>query len=65
MFDNGGLGNESRLLIVSVDEKKEAAYLEWEYRLGCYTEVFGDADPVPSGNVLGNYWREQARISFT
>ena len=57
MFDNGGLGNESRMLIVSVNETAREAALEWEYRLGTYSMIFGDHDPVPTGNMQGAYWR--------
>ena len=39
MFDDLGLGNESRLLIVVVDEPKREARLEWEYRLGALSRV--------------------------
>ena len=59
MFDDLGLGNESRLLIVVVDEPKREARLEWEYRLGALSRVFGDCDPLPSGNIYGSYWRNR------
>ena len=57
MFDDRGLGNESRLLIVSLDDASEVASLVWEYKLGVYSQAFGDCDPTPAGNVLGSYWR--------
>ena len=56
MFDCTGLGNESRLLIVDVNESAREARLSWEYRLGVLSSVFGDCDPLPSGNLLANYW---------
>ena len=56
MFDCTGLGNESRLLIVDVNESAAEARLSWEYRLGVLSSVFGDCDPLPSGNLLANYW---------
>ena len=59
MFDDLGLGNESRLLIVRVDEADGKAYMEWEYRLGALTQLFGDADPTVSGNVLGAFWIQE------
>ena len=59
MFDDLGLGNESRLLIVRVDESEGKAYLKWEYRLGALTQLFGDADPTIAGNVLGAFWIQE------
>ena len=59
MFDDLGLGGESRLLIVRVDESEGKAYLVWEYRLGALTQLFGDADPTVSGNVLGAFWIQE------
>ena len=58
MLDNGGLGNNSRLLIVNINETKQEARLAFEYRLDTYMEIYGDCDPVVSGNVLGAYWRD-------
>ena len=57
MFDDNGLGSESRLLIVAVDEDAQAAKIIWEYRLGSHAKIYGDCDPLPSGNVYGSYWR--------
>ena len=57
MFDCTGLGNESRLLIVSVNETEQKAQLQWEHRLGVYSPVYGDCDPLPSGNLLASYWK--------
>ena len=56
MFDCTGLGNESRLLIVDVNESAAEARLSWEYRLGVLSSVFGDCDPLPSGNLLASSW---------
>ena len=56
MFDNSGLGNQSRLLIVRVNETAKEAQLEWEYRLGKHSQIYGDCDPTPAGNVLGSWW---------
>ena len=56
MFDDNGLGNESRLLIVTVDDTVGEAYLEWEYKLGTLSTIYGDCDPTPAGNVIGSYW---------
>ena len=56
MFDDRGLGNESRLLIVSLDDASEVASLVWEYKLGVYSQAFGDCDPTPAGNIMGSYW---------
>ena len=57
MFDCTGLGNESRLLIVHVDEEKERATLRWQHKLGVLSQVYGDCDPLPSGNLLASYWK--------
>ena len=56
MFDDRGLGNESRLLIVNIDEEAEEASIAWEYRLGAYSTIYGDCDPTPAGNIYGSYW---------
>jgi len=56
MFDNSGLGNQSRLLIVRVNETAKEAQLEWEYRLGKHSQIYGDCDPTPAGNIYGSYW---------
>lgn len=56
MFDCTGLGNESRLLTVKVNETNQTARLTWEHRLGVLSSVFGDCDPMPSGNLLASYW---------
>ena len=57
MFDNSGLGNQSRLLIVRLNETAKTARLVWEYRLADLSKIYGDCDPTPAGNVLGSYWR--------
>ena len=59
MFDCLGLGNESRLLIVRVDEERGEARLVWEWRLHTLASNFGDCDPLPSGHVYGSFWRER------
>ena len=58
MLDNGGLGNNARLLVVAINETAQEARLRWQYKLDTYMEIYGDSDPVVSGNVLGAYWRE-------
>ena len=57
MFDNQGLGNQSRLLIVRLNETARTARLVWEHRLADLSKIYGDCDPTPAGNVLGSYWR--------
>ena len=57
MFDNLGLGNESRMLIVALNESARTARLVWEHRIGALANIYGDCDPTPAGNVLGSYWR--------
>ena len=56
IYDDYGLGNHSRLLIVHVDETAENASLVWEYGLDSRQEEFGDMDPLPTGNILGCYF---------
>lgn len=56
MYDNLGLGNVSRCLIVSVNESAEVATLVWEHQMDALSMIFGDCDPLPSGNILGSYW---------
>ena len=59
MYDDLGLKNASRLLVVAVDEAAREARLVWEHRLDALSAVFGDADPTPAGNVVGSYWRQR------
>ena len=56
MYDNQGLGNNSRLLIVAVNESSRVATIAWEHDLGVSTTIYGDCDPTPAGGVLGSYW---------
>ena len=65
MFDNNynmtsstfvGDQSPSRLLIVAVDEEANTATLKWEYVLDDRSDIFGDNDRLPSGNLLGCSW---------
>ena len=56
MYDNLGLGNESRCLIISLNATAKTATLVWEHKMGALSLVFGDCDPLPSGNMLSSYW---------
>ena len=57
MFDDKGMQNQSRLLIVKVNEDDNIAEIVWDYPLGLLAQVYGDCDPLPSGNILASYWR--------
>jgi len=59
MFDNGYNGSvvrDSRMLILTVDEKTKTAAVTWEWSTGVSSKIFGDCDPLPSGNILGSFW---------
>lgn len=45
------------MLVVSVDEDTSKARVVFEYDAGVYTDVFGDCDPLPTGNMLGTWWQ--------
>jgi hypothetical protein len=59
MFDNqydddtGVFFGPTRLLVVEVDEDEMTATLTWEYQLGYGSDIFGDNDRLPTGNMLG------------
>jgi hypothetical protein len=50
--------NNSRLLSVTIDEDTMIASLTWEFLMPGHelSPVFGDADRLPTGNVLGCMW---------
>lgn len=50
VFDNNWGGDYSRLLTIQDGE------IVWEYKLPGYSEVFGDNDRLPTGNVLATWW---------
>jgi len=67
MFDNAyETGKPSRILRLRVDVSAGVAAVDWSYDIPFeypygYSEVYGDADLLPSGNVLTNWW--PARLS--
>lgn len=59
MFDNGYNGStvrDSRMLILTINEKQRTAAITWEWSTGVSSKIFGDCDPLPSGNVIGSFW---------
>lgn len=61
MMDNQyDQGNVSRLLMVEINPEKKLVTELWEYKFEEYpwglTPIYGDADRLPSGNVLGSFW---------
>ena len=46
------LSNQSRLMIVKVDEEEDVAQAVWHYDLGFHTPYFGDCDRLATGNIL-------------
>ena len=58
MFDNNydRSARNSRLLIVEADPGLANATVVWEYDVGTYSQVFGDNDRLPSGNMLACWW---------
>ena len=65
MFDNAYERNaSSRLLRLRVDAAAGTATVDWVYEIPFpypygYSEVYGDADLLPSGNVLTNWWPQR------
>lgn len=66
-FDNGvNFGHDdeqnaiqvgySRMLAIRLDPSEETATIEWGHALGYNSSVFGDADKLPSGNIIGCGW---------
>ena len=47
---------ESRLLIVKIDEDIKTAKIVWSHGMGAWTPIYGDNDKMPSGNMLGTMW---------
>lgn len=59
MFDNAfnnSFVRSSRYLIVEVDEDAKEAQVVWEWSTGVNSLIFGDADPLPTSNVIGSFW---------
>lgn len=50
------IGEESRLLNIRIDEKKQTAKIVWSYPVGAWTPIYGDNDRMPNGNYLGAMW---------
>ena len=65
MFDNRyGFGTDSsRMIILSLDEDAFVAHVVWEYVTDLYTPYYGDADRLPTGNVLGTWWAAYFNVS--
>jgi len=65
MFDNGAsdpvngtFDHESRFLMLEVDEIALTATVVWEWSTGEQTPIWGDADLLPNGNVVGPSWNQ-------
>ena len=62
LFDNnfnatsGEYLGDASLLKVHVDEGTRKAQVTWRYGLGHESAIFGDADRLPTGNVLATEW---------
>ena len=57
MFDNMfGRQASSRVLVLRVDADAKEARVSYEKRVGAYCPEFGDADRLPSGNILSTFW---------
>jgi hypothetical protein len=44
------------MVIMDVDEDNFEATVTWEWQTGVHAQIFGDADPLPTGNVVGTFW---------
>jgi len=65
MFDNGAsdpvtgtFDHESRFLMIEVDEIAYTATVVWEWSTGEEAPIWGDADLLPNGNVVGPSWNQ-------
>ena len=63
MFDNGyNYGNNSfisatsRPLRLQLDETSMTATVSWAFETGVHSDVYGDADLLPTGHVVACYW---------
>ena len=56
--DDGGVFIDwnSRPLRVQLDEDAMVANITWAYDTGCQSNIFGDADLLPTGHILTEYW---------
>ena len=44
------------MLVMDVDEENMEAKVTWEWQTGVHAQIFGDADPLPTGNMVGTFW---------
>ena len=61
MFDNGVNVTadpvySSRLLVLTVNQSSDTATVSWQFDTYANSRIFGDADRLPSGNVVACYW---------
>ena len=59
--DQYGTGASSRVISVRIDNSSKVANITWEYRIPYeypygYSPIFGEADRLPTGNVLSQFW---------
>uniref|UniRef100_A0A7S2Y0Y9 Uncharacterized protein n=1 Tax=Fibrocapsa japonica TaxID=94617 RepID=A0A7S2Y0Y9_9STRA len=47
---------DSRMVVVELDMDQKIAKEVWAFDTGDQSKIYGGADVVPSGNVLGNSW---------
>ena len=66
MFDNAFhletndfLHKSSRPLRVQLDETRMLANVTWAFETNVHSNIYGDADLLPTGNVLACYWPNQ------
>jgi len=53
------LDASSRPMRVVLDEEKLTATVTWQFETGVHSFIYGDADLLPTGNVLATYWPDQ------
>ncbi|KAH8065366.1 voltage-gated potassium channel [Aureococcus anophagefferens] len=58
MFDNNydRAQRNSRLLVVEAADGAANASVVWEYDVGAYSQMFGDNDRLPTGNMFACWW---------
>jgi len=61
IFKNSTFQHNSRYLTMTVDEKTMTASEEWSFSTGMMSHTFGDADKLPSGNIIGCAWPNVVR----
>ena len=58
-FANTFVSATSRPLRLQLDERAYVARITWAFETGVHSNVYGDADLMPTGHVIACYWPNQ------